>query len=219
MTHGAPSPYYVYDYKTGLPKYIPYEENKTFQFGSTKITLPALKINDDTIIYVLNIMGGKPSHIVIFATDIAYGFDKLGIEFDGFITAEGKSIPLVYEIAFSYNLPYTVLRKFYKPYMGTKLVNSKVKSTTTPEEQTLYLDDKDIINVANKNLVFVDDVITTGATMRACREIVDSLGGCIVGCMAMALEGDYKPTIPTYSLARLPVIKLENQIKKEVTNE
>jgi len=70
---------------------------------------------------------------------------------------------------------------------------------------------KDLINVANKHLIFVDDVITTGATLRACREIVDTVGGCVVGCMAMALEGNYKPTIPTYYLCNLPVIKIEKK--------
>ena len=201
MTHNAPSPYYFI---------TEYEKTKKFKFESTMLTLPALKINDDTVIYVLNIMGGSPPFpIVNVAIDLSYGFDKLNISFDGFITAEGKSIPLIYELAFSYDLPYTVLRKFYKPYMGDKIINSKVKSTTTPEEQMLYLDNKDLINVADKKLVFVDDVITTGATLRACREIVDSLGGCIVGCMAMALEGDYRPTIPTHYLCRLPVLKIK----------
>jgi len=208
MTHGAPAPYYIVNSKN-LPEYLPYDATKKFQFGSTAIELPALKINDDTVIYVLNIMGGNPSYIVNYATDLSYGFEsKFGMDVDGFITAEGKSIPLVYEIAFSYDLPYTVLRKSCKPYMGEKVLSSQVKSTTTPEEQKLYLDNKDLINVANKHLIFVDDVITTGATLRACREIVDMVGGCIVGCMAMALEGDYKPTIPTYYLCRLPVIKI-----------
>jgi adenine/guanine phosphoribosyltransferase-like PRPP-binding protein len=211
MTHGAPAPYYIVNSKN-LPEYLPYDATKKFQFGSTAIELPALKINDDTVIYVLNIMGGNPSYIVNYATDLSYGFEsKFGMDVDGFITAEGKSIPLVYEIAFSYDLPYTVLRKSCKPYMGEKVLSSQVKSTTTPEEQKLYLDDKDLINVANKHLIFVDDVITTGATLRACREIVDTVGGCVVGCMAMALEGNYKPTIPTYYLCNLPVIKIEKK--------
>jgi adenine phosphoribosyltransferase len=203
MTHGAPAPYI-------LSK--EYEKTKTFQFGSTKLTLPALKINDNTVIYVLNIMGGNPEYITIFATDLLYGidFDKIMhdvMPIDGFISAEGKSIPLVYEIASQAELPYIILRKTCKPYMGENVLSTKVKSTTTPDEQELYLDNKDLKWVKDKRLIFIDDVISSGATFNACRKIVNMAGGQIVGSLAMAIEGDYEPTIPTYSLAKLPIIK------------
>jgi len=204
MTHGASAPYV-------LSK--EYEKTKVFQFGTTKITLPALKINDNTVIYVLNIMGGIPDYIPIFASNLLYGLDTERIihdvtPIDGFISAEGKSIPLVYEMASQEEVPYVILRKTCKPYMGEKVLSVKVKSTTTPDEQELYLDNKDLKWIANKRLIFVDDVITTGATLRASEKIADMAGGKIVGCMAMAVEGDYNPSIPSYFLCRLPIIKL-----------
>jgi adenine/guanine phosphoribosyltransferase-like PRPP-binding protein len=203
MTHGAPAPYILPD---------EYEETKSFQFGTTKLTLPALKINDNTVIYVLNILGGIPAYITIFATDLLYGidFDKSMhsiIPIDGFISAEGKSIPLVYEIANQAELPYVILRKSHKLYMGEKLFYTKVK-TPTSDEQELYLDNKDLEWTVNKRLVFVDDVISSGATLEACNRIANMISCDIVGCLTMALEGDYKPTIPTYSLAKLPIVKL-----------
>jgi adenine/guanine phosphoribosyltransferase-like PRPP-binding protein len=204
MTHGAPAPY-------TLRKQ--YEENKAFQFGSTKLTLPALKINDNTVIYVLNILGGNTDCIPIFAGELLYGIDfdksmRNVMPIAGFISAEGKSIPLVYEIANQAELPYIILRKTCKPYMGEKVLSVRVKSTTTPDEQELYLDNKDLKWVRNERLVFVDDVISSGATFNACEKIVNMAGGQIVGSLAMAIEGDYEPTIPTYSLAKLPIIKI-----------
>lgn len=207
MTHGIHSPY-------TLPK--EYEDYKEFQFGSSKITLPALKINDYTVIYVLNIMGGNPDFITVFATDLVYGLDtdkKMRDIFpiDGFISAEGKSIPLVYEIAAQEKMPYVILRKTCKPYMGSKVLSTKVKSITTPDEQELYLDNKDVKWITKKRLVFVDDVISSGATLNACMKIADLAGGQIVGCLAMATEGGHIPILPTYFLCDLPVIKINKQ--------
>ena len=211
MTHGAPSPY-VPITRTPMEEY---EKLKTFRFGTTSIVLPALKVNEDTVIYVLNIMGGNPAYIVIFATELLYALDTdesmkhIG-KFDGFISAEGKSIHLVYEIASQAELPYTILRKIHKPYMGKNVLSAKVKTITTGEEQ-LYLDNRDLGRVVDKRLIFVDDVISSGATLNATKKIVELAGGEIVGCLAMALEGDYEPTLPTYALGKLPVIKLNKR--------
>jgi adenine/guanine phosphoribosyltransferase-like PRPP-binding protein len=214
MTHGAPSPY-TNNPKPKLPEYL-YDAIKTFQFGSTKLTLPALRVNADTVIYVLNIMGGIPSFITVFATDLLYGLDtSLSMKndvfpIDGFISAEGKSIPLVYEIASQSELPYVVLRKACKPYMGEAVLSSKINTITTGAGE-LFLDGKDYSWVYKKRLVFVDDVVSSGATLNATKEIVEQASGSLVGCLVMAIEGEYVPSIPTYSLAKLPIIKFEQK--------
>jgi adenine phosphoribosyltransferase len=215
MTHGAPAPYIN-------SKNLPYGMTKEFQFGTTKLILPALKINDDTVIYVLNIMGGKPDFIAIYAGDLLYGLDldKSMVDvmpIDGFISIEGKSIPLVYEMANQAELPYVILRKSCKPYMGEKVLSTRFKSTTTSDIQELYLDNKDLKWLVNKRLVFVDDVISSGATFVACEHIVRMVGGSIVGCLAMAIEGNYTLPIPSYFLCRLPIIKLTKQSELEKT--
>lgn len=203
MTHSAPSPY-IYSKE--------YEKDKIFRFGSTEITLPALKVDEHTVIYVLNIMGGNPKNISIFAKDLLYGLDIVNnmhniLPIDGFISVEGKSIPLVYEIASQADVPYIILRKNYKPYMGKEILSSKMKTITTGNGE-LYLDNKDLKWLVDKRLIFVDDVISSGATLNATKEIVNIVGGQIVGCLAMAIEGNYEPNIPTYSLTRLPIVKL-----------
>lgn len=207
MTHSAPAPY------VANSNSLPYGMTKAFQFGSTKLILPALKIDNNTVIYVLNIMGGVPDFITVFASDLLYGLDTeraihAVTPVDGFISAEGKSIPLVYEMASQEEVPYIILRKTCKPYMGEKVLSTRLKSTTTPDIQELYLDNKDLKWITNKRLIFVDDVISSGATLVACEHIVGMAGGSIVGCLAMAVEGDYNPPIPSYFLCRLPIIKL-----------
>lgn len=210
MTHGAHSPYTIEEKNN-------YEPIKAFKFGRTTLDLPALKINNNTVIYILNIMGGFPNNIQWIAEDLINGFNAEFITggIDGFISVEGKSIPLVYEVSYQTGLPYTVLRKSCKSYMGEKVLSSKIKTITTDKQQEVYLDNKDLINIVNKRLMFIDDVISSGATLRACEKIVNMAGGEIIGCATMAIEGDYVTKIPTYSLVRLPIIKLTKEEGEE----
>jgi adenine/guanine phosphoribosyltransferase-like PRPP-binding protein len=198
MTHGL----------HGNEQYLAF---KQFSFGRMELLLPALKINDDTIIYVLNIMGGHPYHLKTHAEDLIDGFSNIYniASVNTIITPEGKSIPLAYEVANQLNFPYVVLRKCQKDYMKGKSLSAPIKTFTSGEIQALYLDNKDLNYIVNKNLLFVDDVISTGSTLRACERIVDMAGGKVLGCMAMATEGGYTPDIPHYVLCDLPIIKLD----------
>ncbi|MEZ4667241.1 MAG: hypothetical protein R3E39_04870 [Anaerolineae bacterium] len=50
---------------------------------------------------------------------------------DVLVTAEAKSIPLAHAIAAHMNnMPYVVLRKSYKPYMGDALQSETLSITT-----------------------------------------------------------------------------------------
>jgi adenine phosphoribosyltransferase len=192
-----------------------YSTLRQFSFGYTELLLPAMKINDDTVIYVLNIMGGQPYALRNHAKDLIHGLLNVYNlnQIDTIITAEGKSIPLAYEVASQLDLPYIVLRKCAKDYMVGKLLSAVVRTPTTGGEQTLYLDNKDINYIVNKQLLFVDDVVSTGSTLKACEKIVEVVGGRIVLCGAMATEGGYQIEIPHYVMCDLPIIKL-NRGKK-----
>ena len=64
------------------------------------------------------------------------------LDFDLFMTAEAKSIPLAYALSAEMNKPYIVLRKSYKPYMGDA-IQTETLSITTGQPQVLILDEKD----------------------------------------------------------------------------
>jgi adenine/guanine phosphoribosyltransferase-like PRPP-binding protein len=105
------------------------------------------------------------------------------------VTAEAKSIPLIYEMSALMGLPYVVLRKTYKSYMGDT-ISAETLSITTGKSQILYLDEKDIALVKGKETVLVDDVISTGSTLKGMQKVVVEAGGKISKIAAIFTEGD-----------------------------
>lgn len=109
--------------------------------------------------------------------------------FDVIITAECKGIPLAYEMARQSGKPYVVARKSVKLYMQD-VVSVNVKSITTAAEQTLYLDGEKASLLKNQRVLIVDDVISTGESLKALEQLVTAAGGEIAAQAAVLAEGD-----------------------------
>lgn len=156
---------------------------------------PGLKIA------ILNILGDTE---LVQASARAMAKKVAGVTFDVLITAESKSIPLAYALSVETGKPYVILRKNYKPYMGDALAHETL-SITTGKPQTLYLDEKDFGLMKGKKVLVVDDVISTGSTLEAMRELVKKSGGEVVAEAAIFTEGDESSWEGIISLGHLPV--------------
>ena len=129
-------------------------------------------------------------------------------DYDVFITAEAKSIPLAHAIAVASGKPYVILRKNYKAYMGD-VITSETVSITTGKKQTLILDEKDHSLIKGKKVVLLDDVISTGSTLEAMKKIVDIAGGEVVASAAICTEGAPGDWADVVALGHLPLFKDE----------
>ena len=88
-------------------------------------------------------------------------------EYDVLITAESKGIPLGYEMARQRGGErYLLARKAPKLYMRD-VIKCEVQSITTVARQTLYLDGYDAEYMKGKRVLIVDDVISTGESLKA----------------------------------------------------
>lgn len=125
-------------------------------------------------------------------------------EHDIIITAESKGIPLAYEMARQMNENYLLARKGLKAYMVNP-VKVEVNSITTAKTQTLYIDEKDANMMRGKRVVIIDDVISTGESLKALETLVESVGGNIVGKMAILAEGDAQDRDDIIYLEKLPL--------------
>ena len=125
-------------------------------------------------------------------------------DFDVIITAESKGIPLAYEMARQSGKPYVVARKSVKLYMKNP-ISVTVKSITTAAEQILHLSADKTEMLKDKKVLIVDDVISTGESLKAIEQIVIAAGGNIVGKAAVLAEGDAADKDDLIFLEKLPV--------------
>jgi adenine phosphoribosyltransferase len=126
---------------------------------------------------------------------------------DVMITAESKGIPLICEMARQAGeMRYILARKSPKLYMKN-VFTAEVQSITTGHRQVLCLDGKDADYIRGKRVVIVDDVISTGESLRAMEELVEQAGGRVVGRMAILAEGDAIERDDIVYLEKLPLFK------------
>lgn len=125
-------------------------------------------------------------------------------EFDYIITPEAKSIPLAYEMSRLSSKKYIVARKGVKVYMD-RPEKVEVTSITTQRVQTLYLGHEDGDLLTGKRVLVVDDVISTGESLKAVQLLVEKFGGNIVASCAPLAEGDAADRDDIVFLEKLPL--------------
>ena len=125
-------------------------------------------------------------------------------EVDFIVTAEAKGIPLAYEISRILNLnEYVVARKSVKAYMEEP-IEVEVNSITTTNSQKLYLNNQDAKKIKGKRVALVDDVISTGQSLKALERLVEKAGGKVLAKAAILAEGDAKDRKDIIFLEALP---------------
>ena len=125
-------------------------------------------------------------------------------EVDFVVTAEAKGIPLAYEISKILNLnEYIVARKSIKAYMEEP-IEVEVNSITTTNSQKLYLNNQDANKIKGKRIALVDDVISTGQSLKALERLVEKAGANVVAKAAILAEGDAKDRKDIIFLEALP---------------
>ena len=157
----------------------------TMKIAGLERSLPLCPLNDDVYIAAFVIFGDPE-----LTTAAAKELLARAPEYDYIITAESKGIPLAHEMSrLAGNRKYFLARKAPKLYMDG-VFEVTVRSITTSGEQKLYMDKSDAEMIKGKRILIVDDVISTGDSLRALEELVAEAGGKIAGKMAILAEGD-----------------------------
>jgi adenine phosphoribosyltransferase len=176
-------------------------ETYTVDVAGVQRDLRLFEVAPGVRIAILNILGDTE---LVQAAAEALADRLRSLDADVLVTAETKSIPLIHELSARLSLPYVVLRKQYRPYMGEAL-EVETLSITTGKPQTLFLDEKDRGLLKGKRIVLVDDVISTGSTLEAMRKVVEEAGGDTVAETAVFTEGDKAKWADIIAVGHLPV--------------
>ena len=132
--------------------------------------------------------------------------------YDYILSAEAKGIPLAHEMARQAgDSKYMLARKAPKLYMRD-VFSVTVKSITTAKEQTLYLDGADAELMKGKKVLIVDDVISTGESLKALEALVEQAGGEVCGRMAILAEGDAIQRDDLIFLEELPLFNPDGTV-------
>ena len=179
----------------------------TMNVAGLKRDLPICPVNES--LYIAGfVIFGDPELTECCARELL----KKAPEYDYIITAEAKGIPLAHEMARQAgDERYILARKGPKLYMQD-IVSVSVNSITTAKEQKLYLDGADAKRLRGKRVLIVDDVISTGESLKALEALVEYAGGNICGRMAILAEGDAQNRSDLIYLEKLPLFNPDGTI-------
>ena len=169
--------------------------------------LPICKVTDTLYIAGFVIFGDQELTVAC-----ARELLKKAPEYDYILTAEAKGIPLAHEMARQAgDAKYILARKGPKLYMRD-IFEVSVQSITTAKEQKLYLDGADAALMKGKRILVVDDVISTGESLKALEALVEKAGGNICGRMAILAEGDAIDRDDIIYLEPLPLFNADGTV-------
>jgi adenine phosphoribosyltransferase len=171
------------------------------EIAGVKRDLRLFEVKPGLRIAIINILGDVEL-VEACANELAKRLQ--GLAYDTILTAETKSIPIAHMLSRATGVPYVVLRKNWKPYMGDA-IRAETLSITTGKPQTLILDQKDIPLIQNKRVIILDDVISTGSTLQGMKLITEKAGGEVVKEVAILTEGDPSQWHDVLALGHLPL--------------
>ncbi len=181
------------------------EKRETYpvEIAGVKRQLPLFEVAPGLRIAVLNILGDTE---LVEASGKALAERLADADYNVIVTAEAKSIPLICSLARETGKDYVVLRKSYKIYMG-ETIEAETLSITTGKPQSLHLDEKDRALVSGKQVVLVDDVVSTGSTLKGMRKVMELAGAEVVAEAAIFTEGDPEEWSHILALGHLPLFR------------
>ena len=182
----------------------------TINIAGLKRDLPICKVTDDLYIAAF-ICFGDAEITEACAREMLKLVPRE--DYDYLLTAEAKGIPLGHEMARQAGMKkHFVARKSVKNYMPDP-ISVDDESITTNGLQKLYLGGDDAALIKGKRILLVDDVISTGGSLRAMEALVNIAGGTVAGKIAALAEGDAAKRDDIKFLERIPLFDADGNPK------
>lgn len=178
-------------------------ETYNIKIDGYNIDLPIMPLPSGVKIAFFNLHGNQE-----LTEHCAQALSKFVSDADVLITAESKGLQLTHCIArILGHKYYAVARKSKKLYMQDGIEVDIDSSITTGNTQKLYLSAHDAELLKGKKVAIIDDVISTGNSLKGLEQITEKAGGIVFKKAFVLAEGDAKNRDDVLYLATIPVLK------------
>lgn len=129
------------------------------------------------------------------------------VPFDYLVATEIKAVPLVHGVAKRLgHTKFVVCRKSVKPYMISPVIRKPLPHFPK-HVQPMVINGPDATLLKGKKVVVIDDVVSTGVTMRMMKKILSDIGATMISCFVVIKQGDtlFEPIENLTFLAELPI--------------
>ncbi|QQG47865.1 MAG: adenine phosphoribosyltransferase [Candidatus Woesebacteria bacterium] len=167
--------------------------------------LPLIRVGKNTRIASFSILGDVELTDCL-ADEIAKRLKK--IKFDYLVGPEVKVLPLIHGVAKRLgHKRFVICRKSIKPYMISP-VKLEPLSHFPKHIKPLVLNGSDSKLLKNKKIVVIDDVISTGVTMRMIAYLMKKLDAKVITYFAALKQGEQFDEIKNLTyLGELPIFR------------
>ena len=147
------------------------EKYYNVKFGGKEYALPKAGIGDNKYVAVFDPYSDANMSRAA-ANDLYQKIKEIGLnDIDVVISAEVKGASIAQRVADLLNTNLLVFRKKIKINFEEPVI-AHVKTFTSGTNQ-LFIDKKDLEKYSGKKAIFVDDVISTGSTIYAIKDVLD----------------------------------------------
>ena len=162
------------------------EGTYTTSVGSQSIDLPLVRIADDLAIALLITVDLGVGFTARASGELAERLADLQVEIVASVATMG--IPLAIEVSRALGIDdYLIFQKTPKIHLADA-ITEPVKSITTGRSQTLLFDRARVPAASGRRVALVDDVISTGASVKAALSLLRGVGAIPVAVGALLTE-------------------------------
>lgn len=186
-------------------------ETYTIELYGLKRTLPLVHIGKETKLANFTLLGDIEL-VDALADEFTEKFRAY--TFDYLVAAEVKVVPLVHGIAKRLgHKRFVVCRKRVKPYMVRPII-LRPPANYPKHVLPLVINGIDAEFLRGKRVIVIDDVVSTGMTMRLMHALMDKVNATVVASAAVLRQGEQFSDIPNFiSVGELPVVKVEAHLR------
>lgn len=186
-------------------------ETYTIELYGLKRTLPLVHIGRATKLANFTLLGDIE---LVDALADAFTTKFKAYAFDYLVAVEVKVVPLVHGIAKRLgHKRFVVCRKRVKPYMVDPII-MRPPPNFPKHVLPLVINGNDAEFLHGKRVIIMDDVVSTGMTMRLMHALMERVGATVVASAAVLRQGEQFSQIPNFlSVGELPVVKVEAHLR------